>query len=59
MIDLRSDTVTRPKEGIRPVMAAAPAEDDAFGEDLMVNRLEGYVAALLGKEAPSTVRRGR
>src|SRR4028119_2481328 len=51
MIDLRSDTVTRPTEGMRRAMMEAPLGDDVFGEDPTVNRLEGYVADLLGKEA--------
>lgn len=51
MIDLRSDTVTQPKDGMRRAMAEAPVGDDVFGEDPTVNRLEEYVAELLGKEA--------
>ena len=51
MIDLRSDTVTRPTEQMRRAMLDAPVGDDVFGEDPTVNRLEEYVAALLGKEA--------
>src|SRR5215210_6085300 len=51
LIDLRSDTVTRPTEGMRRAMAGAALGDDVFGEDPTVNRLEEYVAALLGKEA--------
>ena len=51
MIDLRSDTVTRPTEQMRRAMAEAPVGDDVFGEDPTINRLEKYVAALLGKEA--------
>ena len=51
MIDLRSDTVTRPTEGMRRAMLEAPVGDDVFGEDPTVNRLEQYVAGLLGKEA--------
>src|ERR671920_2411525 len=51
VIDLRSDTVTRPTEGMRRAMLEAPVGDDVFGEDPMVNRLEEYVAGLLGKEA--------
>lgn len=51
MIDLRSDTVTRPAEDMRRAMAAAEVGDDVFGEDPAVNRLERYVADLLGKEA--------
>jgi threonine aldolase len=51
MIDLRSDTVTRPTPAMRRAMAEAPLGDDVFGEDPTVNRLEEHVAALLGKEA--------
>ena len=51
VIDLRSDTVTRPTEGMRRAMAEAPVGDDVFGEDPTINRLEEHVAALLGKEA--------
>jgi threonine aldolase len=51
MIDLRSDTVTRPTPAMRAAMAAAEVGDDVFGEDPTVQRLEAAVAALLGKEA--------
>jgi threonine aldolase len=51
VIDLRSDTVTRPTEGMRRAMLEAPVGDDVFGEDPTINRLEEYVAELLGKEA--------
>lgn len=51
MIDLRSDTVTRPTRDMRRAMAEAEVGDDVFGEDATVNRLEEYVAELLGKEA--------
>jgi threonine aldolase len=51
LIDLRSDTVTRPTEGMRRAMMEAPVGDDVFGEDPTVKRLEEYVADLLGKEA--------
>ena len=51
MIDLRSDTVTRPTDGMRRAMLEADVGDDVFGEDPTINRLEEYVAALLGKEA--------
>ncbi len=51
VIDLRSDTVTRPTQAMRRAMAEAPVGDDVFGEDPTVNRLEEYVAALLGKDA--------
>lgn len=51
MIDLRSDTVTRPTDGMRAAIASAPVGDDQFGEDPSVNALQAQVAALLGKEA--------
>jgi len=51
VIDLRSDTVTRPTEGMLRAMAAAPTGDDVYGEDPTVNALEERVAGLLGHEA--------
>ena len=51
MIDLRSDTVTRPAPAMRHAMANAEVGDDCFGEDPTVNRLEEAMATLLGKEA--------
>ena len=51
LIDLRSDTVTRPTPGMRAAMAAAPVGDDQFGEDPTINELQARMAALLGKEA--------
>ena len=51
MIDLRSDTVTRPTAGMRGAIAAAPVGDDQFGEDPTVNALQSRIAALLGKES--------
>jgi threonine aldolase len=51
IIDLRSDTVTRPTSAMRAAMSAAEVGDDVFGEDPTVNRLEERVADLLGKEA--------
>jgi threonine aldolase len=51
VIDLRSDTVTRPTEAMRATMAAAPVGDDQFGEDPSVNALQEQVAQLLGTEA--------
>ena len=51
MIDLRSDTVTRPTEGMRHAMAAAEVGDDVYGEDPTVNRLQEVGAAMVGKEA--------
>lgn len=49
--DFRSDTVTRPSEGMRAAMAAAPVGDDVFHDDPSVNALEARAAAMLGKEA--------
>ncbi|HET6562722.1 MAG TPA: GntG family PLP-dependent aldolase [Marmoricola sp.] len=51
MIDLRSDTVTRPTEAMRAAMASADVGDDVYGEDPTVLALEERVAGLLGKEA--------
>ena len=51
VIDLRSDTVTRPSAGMRAAMAAAEVGDDQFGDDPTINRLQERVAELLGKEA--------
>lgn len=51
MIDLRSDTVTRPTPAMREAMATAPVGDDVYGEDPTVNRLEDLAAARLGTEA--------
>jgi threonine aldolase len=51
LIDLRSDTVTRPSAGMRAAMAAAEVGDDQFGDDPTVNLLQDRIAELLGKEA--------
>ncbi len=51
MIDLRSDTVTKPTPGMTAAMMAAPVGDDVFGEDPTVNALEARTAALFGLEA--------
>ncbi|MBA4067384.1 MAG: low-specificity L-threonine aldolase [Isosphaera sp.] len=51
MIDLRSDTVTRPTPGMLAAMTAAAVGDDVFGEDPTVNELERRTAALFGQEA--------
>lgn len=51
MIDLRSDTVTTPTDGMRKAMARAEVGDDVYGEDPTVNRLQDMAAALLGKRA--------
>jgi threonine aldolase len=50
MIDLRSDTVTRPSPGMRRAMAEAEVGDDVLDGDPTTRRLEARVAALLGKE---------
>jgi threonine aldolase len=51
LIDLRSDTVTRPTDAMRKVMAEAEVGDDVFGEDPSANRLQERVASMLGFEA--------
>jgi threonine aldolase len=51
MIDLRSDTVTKPTPAMREAMARAPVGDDVYEEDPTVNRLQDMAAALLGKPA--------
>ena len=51
LIDLRSDTVTRPTEEMRAAMAAAEVGDDVYGEDPTVNALQERVATLFGHEA--------
>ena len=50
MIDLRSDTVTRPTSEMRAAMARAPVGDDVYGDDPTVRCLEKATAAILGKE---------
>ena len=51
MIDLRSDTVTRPSPGMLAAMLAAPVGDDVYGEDPTVNALEAKVAEYLELDA--------
>jgi threonine aldolase len=51
VIDLRSDTVTRPSAEMRAAIAAAPVGDDQFGEDPTIVRLQERIASMLGKEA--------
>ncbi|HEV2861137.1 MAG TPA: GntG family PLP-dependent aldolase [Pyrinomonadaceae bacterium] len=51
LIDLRSDTVTRPTEAMRRAMAGADVGDDVYGEDPTVNRLQERAAELFDKEA--------
>jgi threonine aldolase len=50
IVDLRSDTVTRPSAGMRQAMAEAELGDDVFGDDPTVNRLQWRAAELLGFE---------
>lgn len=51
MIDLRSDTVTRPTPAMRRAMADAEVGDDVYGEDPTVNRLEQRAAEIFEREA--------
>jgi threonine aldolase len=51
IIDLRSDTVTRPTAAMRDAMANAPVGDDTYGDDPSVNALQEKIAAMLGFEA--------
>ncbi len=51
VVDLRSDTLTKPTVPMRKAMAAAPVGDDRYGEDPTVNRLEERYAELVGKPA--------
>jgi threonine aldolase len=50
IVDLRSDTVTRPTPAMLHAMMQAPVGDDVFGEDPTVNKLEAMAAALFGME---------
>jgi threonine aldolase len=58
MIDLRSDTVTRPTPAMRAAMARAEVGDDVFGDDPTVHALEEEVARITGKEAALFVSSG-
>jgi len=51
MIDIRSDTVTKPTDAMRKAMAEAEVGDDVYGDDPTVKKLEGLGAEMLGKEA--------
>jgi len=51
IVDLRSDTVTRPTPGMRQAMFHAEVGDDVFGDDPTVNALQERIAAITGKEA--------
>ncbi|MEA2447909.1 MAG: threonine aldolase, partial [Actinomycetota bacterium] len=50
LIDLRSDTVTKPTPEMRKAMAEAEVGDDVYGDDPTTNSLQEYAADLLGKE---------
>ncbi len=58
IIDLRSDTITRPTPSMRRAMASADVGDDVFGEDPTVNRLEEMAAERIQKEAALFVASG-
>ncbi len=58
MIDLRSDTITKPSDGMRQAMANAIVGDDVYHDDPTVNALEEYVASVLGTEAAMYVPTG-
>jgi threonine aldolase len=58
IVDLRSDTLTKPTPAMRQAMAGAEVGDDVFGEDPTVNRLEEMAAERLGKEAALFVASG-
>ena len=51
IIDMRSDTVTKPTEAMRTAMAAAEVGDDVYGDDSVTNELEALGAEMCGKEA--------
>ncbi len=57
-VDLRSDTVTHPSDGMKDAMINAPLGDDVYGDDPSVNFLQEKVAKLLGKEAALLVSSG-
>lgn len=58
VIDLRSDTVTKPTAAMRAAMEAAEVGDDVYGEDPTVNKLEALVAKMMGMEAAVFVASG-
>src|ERR1700729_788598 len=51
VVDLRSDTVTRPTPAMRAAMAAAEVGDDVYGEDPTVNRLQDRAAEIFERQA--------
>src|ERR1700735_4662500 len=58
MIDLRSDTVTRPTQPMREAMMRAPVGDDVFGDDPTVIALEQEIARITGKDSALFVTSG-
>src|SRR5689334_10116793 len=58
VVDLRSDTVTRPTPAMRRAMAEAEVGDDVYGEDPTVNRLQERAAEIFGREAAMFVPSG-
>ncbi|MBT5875058.1 MAG: aminotransferase class I/II-fold pyridoxal phosphate-dependent enzyme [Candidatus Latescibacteria bacterium] len=58
IVELRSDTMTKPSPGMREAIAGAEVGDDCFGEDPTVNKLEESMARMLGKEAAVFVTSG-
>lgn len=58
IIDLRSDTLTKPSTGMREVMSSAEVGDDVFGEDPTVNALQEKIKELTGKDAALFVTSG-
>ncbi len=58
LIDLRSDTVTKPTLAMRAAMAAAEVGDDVYGDDPTVNKLEALAAEMQGKDAAMYVTTG-
>ena len=59
MIDLRSDTVTKPTAAMRQAMFTAEVGDDVYAEDPTVRKLEERAAEIFGKEAGLFVQIGR
>src|SRR3954471_11476471 len=58
MVDLRSDTVTKPSPAMRRAMFEAEVGDDVYGEDPTINKLEQRAAAIFGREAAICVPTG-
>jgi threonine aldolase len=58
LVDLRSDTVTKPTQQMRQAMAQAEVGDDVYGDDPTVNELEAYAAEVVGKDASLLVPSG-